>query len=98
MKRLRKLGIQNRIIPGIIPITDYQNIVKFCKMCGAGIPQKVHDTFVPLQNNPEATSREGIAFAIQQCRELLKGGAPGLHFYTLNKIHPTDAILSAVRQ
>lgn len=98
VKRLRKLGVQNRIIPGIIPITDYHNIVKFCKLCGAGIPKKVHDIFAPLQNNPEAVLKEGIAFAIQQCRELLDSDAPGLHFYTLNKIHPVDKILSQVRK
>lgn len=98
VKRLRRLGVTNRIIPGIIPVTDYNGIVNFCKVCGANIPKKVHDTFAPIQNDKEATLKKGIEFAVAQCRELLDGGAPGLHFYTLNKMSPTDEILKAVRR
>ena len=93
VKRLRKIGVNARVIPGIISITDYQGIVNFCKVCGAGIPTEVHKIFSPLQNDKEATLQAGIEFAIKQCRELLDGGAPGLHFYTLNKVSPTDIIL-----
>ena len=96
--RLRKLGVAARIIPGIIPITDYSGIVNFCKICGASIPRKVHEIFSPLADNKEATLQEGIQFAVRQCKELLDGGAPGLHFYTLNKVSPTDTILSQVRR
>lgn len=97
VKRLRKLGVTSRIIPGIIPITDYNGIVNFCKTCGAGIPEEIHQIFAPLQNDKEKTLQAGIDFAIKQCRELLAGGAPGLHFYTLNKLSPVDVILKAVR-
>ena len=97
VQRLKKLGVTARIIPGIIPITDYNGIVNFCKVCGAGIPEKIHKTFAPLQNDKEATLQAGIDLAVQQCRELLKGGAPGLHFYTLNKVSPVDVILKEVR-
>src|SRR6266850_7268264 len=79
VKRLRELGVANRVIPGIIPITDYNGIVNFCKVCGANVPQKIHDAFGPIQENKEATLQKGIEFAISQCRELLNGGAPGLH-------------------
>ncbi len=93
IERLRKLDVNARIIPGIIPITDFKTTVNFCKMCGAGIPRFIHETFSPIQEDPEATLREGVQFAIHQCQELLAGGAPGIHFYTLNKISPTDVIL-----
>jgi len=98
VQRLRRRGIEARIITGIVPITDYKAIVNFCRLCGAGIPQSVHETFGPLQDDSEATLQEGIRFAIHQCRELLENGAPGIHFYTLNKVSPTDAILSEVRR
>jgi len=96
--RLKKLGVSNRVIPGIIPITDYDSIVRFCKMCGASVPQKVHDIFEPIQNDPEKTLKAGIDFCIKQCRELLQKGVPGLHFYTLNKVHPVDVILREARK
>ncbi|OGX19168.1 MAG: methylenetetrahydrofolate reductase [NAD(P)H] [Omnitrophica WOR_2 bacterium GWC2_45_7] len=95
--RLRNIGVTARIIPGILPITNYQNLKKFCGLCGAGIPDKVKKIFEPIENDLDATAHAGIQFAIQQCRELLEGGAPGLHFYCLNKLSPTDEILSTIR-
>jgi methylenetetrahydrofolate reductase (NADPH) len=97
VERLRKLGVKQRIIPGILPITDYKALVRFSSLCGASIPQKVHTLFHPIEDHPEKTLAEGIHFAIEQCKELLKGGAPGIHFYTLNKVHPVDTILKAIR-
>ncbi len=91
--RLRKLGVSSRIIPGILPITDYPGLVRFCAMCGATISQEVHDIFKPISGDQEKTIEAGIKFCLKQCRQLLDGGAPGLHFYTLNKIHPVDTIL-----
>ncbi len=96
--RLRKLQVTARVIPGILPITDYNGVINFCKTCGANVPQKIHDIFEKYKENKEETLRRGIDFAIQQCKELIKGGAPGLHFYTLNKLHPVDTILQAVRK
>jgi methylenetetrahydrofolate reductase (NADPH) len=95
--RLRKLGVTKRVIPGIVPITDFTGIVNFCKSCGASIPKKVHDIFEPIKDNKEETLKAGIDYAIRQCRELLDKGAPGIHFYPLNKIHPVDVILPALR-
>ena len=85
-----------RILPGIIPITNYQKLLKFCDMCGATIPQKIHDIFKPLDGNDEATYKAGVEFVVKQCNELLAGGAPGLHFYSLNKVEPTREILSKI--
>lgn len=95
--RLRKLGVNKPVIPGILPITDYQALAKFCTLCGASIPGEVHEIFKPIADNHEKTLEAGITFAIQQCRQLLDKGAPGLHFYCLNKTHPVDVILKAVR-
>jgi methylenetetrahydrofolate reductase (NADPH) len=98
VQRLRGLGIQVRIIPGILPITNYQSLLKFCDLCGATVTDEIQSLFQPIQDDLQATMDTGIHFCIRQCRELLAGGAPGLHFYTLNKIHPVDTVLTAVRR
>jgi len=98
LERIRKLGVKARIIPGIIPITDYQILLRFCSTCGATIPQRVHDIFKPLDGDAEATYEAGVEFAVEQCNELLGGGAPGLHFYTLNKVEPTREILNKIKR
>ncbi len=96
--RLRKIGVQARVIPGILPITDYHGLIRFCERCGASVPQEVHTIFKPIADEPAKVLQAGIDFAIQQCRDLLKKGAPGIHFYTLNKLHPVDAILNTLRK
>src|SRR3989338_1511048 len=98
VERLKKLGVTSRVIPGILPITNYQGLVKFCALCGAAVTDEIHKIFEPIQGDPEKTLKAGIDFAIRQCRQLLDGGAPGLHFYCLNKTSPTDQILKAVRR
>ncbi len=96
--RLRNLGVEKRIIPGIVPITDFKGIVKFCRSCGATIPSKMRSIFEPIQDDKEAVMQAGIDYCREQCRQLLAGGAPGIHFYALNKSHPVDVILPALRQ
>lgn len=98
VNRLRKLGVIARVIPGILTITNYQSLIKFSEICGATISSEVKSIFEPIQNDPDKTLEAGIRFAIRQCKDLLKGGAPGLHFYCLNKSHPTDVVLAEVRQ
>ncbi len=98
IKRLQTLGLSCRVIPGIIPITDYKALLNFCKLCGSKIPEEIHRIFGPIQDDKEKTLEAGIRFAVKQCRALLDNGAPGLHFYTLNKITPTDIILKEVRR
>ncbi len=97
-ERVRKIGVTVRIIPGILPITNYQQLLRFCNTCGATISQRVHDIFKPLDGDDEATYKAGIEFTVEQCNELLEGGAPGLHFYTLNKVDPTREILSRIKR
>ena len=96
LERAKKAGINERILPGIIPITNYQTLLRFCKTCGATIPGMVHDIFKPLDGDKEATYKAGVNFAVKQCNDLLKGGAPGLHFYSLNKVEPTKEILNKI--
>ncbi len=96
VKRLRKLGVTNRVLPGILPITNYDSLVKFCNLCGAKVTEEIKKIFEPIREDKEKTLQEGINFAIRQCQELLRGGSPGIHFYCLNKLHPTDSILKAI--
>jgi methylenetetrahydrofolate reductase (NADPH) len=95
--RLRRIGVDVRVIPGILPITDYGALQRFCVLCGATVSDEVKKIFEPIQDDKETTVRAGVEFAIRQCKELLDGGAPGIHFYCLNKLHPTAEILQAVR-
>jgi methylenetetrahydrofolate reductase (NADPH) len=89
LERLSKENVKIRVIPGIIPITSYEGIIKFCNICGATITKEIHDIFKPLSDNEEATKKAGVEFAVKQCQDLLDRGAPGLHFFTLNKVEPT---------
>ncbi|MFQ5846677.1 MAG: methylenetetrahydrofolate reductase [NAD(P)H] [Candidatus Methylomirabilales bacterium] len=97
VERLRRIGVHVRVIPGILPITDYAALQRFCLLCGATVTDEVKRIFAPLQDDRDATLKAGIEFAIRQCQQLLDGGAPGIHFYCLNKVHPTADILKAVR-
>ncbi len=93
----KKAGINVRIIPGILPITSYDGLIKFCQTCKASIPEKVHKIFAPIKDNPEKIIKAGIEYAAQQCRELIENGAPGIHFYTLNKVMPVKEIFEELK-
>jgi len=90
--RLNAAGVNVRVIPGILPITSYEGLIKFCQICGATISDEVHDIFKPLSGNDDATLEAGIDFAVRQCKDLLDRGAPGIHFFSLNKVEPTREI------
>lgn len=92
-QRLKNLGITNRIIPGVLPITDWNALVRFTGLCGATITQELEDIFKPLADDKEATYKAGVEFAVNQAQQLLDAGAPGIHFYSLNKLQPTKDIL-----
>lgn len=92
LERLNNAGVNVRVLPGILPITSYEGLIKFCNICGTAIPPEVHDIFQPIRDDKEATREAGIEFAVRQCRDLLDRGAPGLHFFTLNKVEPTREI------
>ena len=97
VERARAAGIDVPIVPGIMPITNVSQIERFTKMCGAKIPAELHERLQRFQADPQTVVAIGIEHAIRQCRELLERGAPGLHFYTLNKSHVTRSILAAIK-
>jgi methylenetetrahydrofolate reductase (NADPH) len=95
--RVRARGITVPVIPGIMPITNYEQIDRFTAMCGATIPSSLRSELELRRGEPEAVAELGVAFATLQSVELLEGGAPGIHFYTLNKSPATRAVVSALR-
>ena len=98
VKRARGHGVTVPIVPGIMPVTAYAQLKRFQSMCGARIPDELEARMAPIQGDPEAVIREGVAWGARQCRELLDGGAPGIHFYTLNRSHSTSEILALLRR
>jgi methylenetetrahydrofolate reductase (NADPH) len=96
--RARAAGIHVPIVPGIMPITNVSQIERFTKICGAGIPEELKHRLDRNREDPASVMAIGIEHAITQCRQLLDRGAPGLHFYTLNKSHATRGILAALRR
>jgi methylenetetrahydrofolate reductase (NADPH) len=96
--RARQLGITVPIIPGIMPILNVGQIKRFTEMCGASIPQKLLQRLEVIQDDTEAVEACGIEHATLQCRELLGQGAPGIHFYTLNRSKATWQIFQNLKR
>ncbi|MDP8944199.1 MAG: methylenetetrahydrofolate reductase [NAD(P)H] [Actinomycetota bacterium] len=97
VEEARRAGIEVPIIPGIIPITNFTQIKRFTEMCGASLPEDLERELAVREDDPEAVKDLGVAYATLQCSELLHRGAPGIHFYTLNKSPATRSILAALR-
>jgi methylenetetrahydrofolate reductase (NADPH) len=95
--RARAAGIDVPIVPGILPITQIGQLERMTKMCGATIPEGLHRELHAREDQPEAVIDFGVAHATLQCAELLAAGAPGIHFYTLNRSPATRAILGALK-
>ncbi len=86
--RCEKLGVDIPIVPGIMPITGYRNLVRFSDNCGADIPRWIRQHLESYEDEPEALKAFGEEVVTRLCEQLLAGGAPGLHFYTLNQSLP----------
>jgi methylenetetrahydrofolate reductase (NADPH) len=95
--RARAIGITVPIIPGIWPITNYAQIARVTQMCGATMPEHVLEELEARRDDAEAVAEFGVSYATMQSADLLANGAPGLHFYTLNRSPATRAILSALK-
>ena len=97
VERARNAGIDVPIIPGIMPITRVGQVERMAELCGASIPAALRRELRARGEDPEAVLDFGVAYATLQCAELLAAGAPGIHFYTLNRSPATRAILSALK-
>ena len=95
-KRVRERGVKAPMLPGLMPITNYEQIARFTAMCGATIPPKLHFELESRRGDVEAVQDLGVAYATLQATELLHRGAPGIHFYTLNKSPAARAVVSAL--
>jgi methylenetetrahydrofolate reductase (NADPH) len=93
----RARGIEVPIIPGVIPIASFGQVTRICELCDASIPTELAEAMERLGGDAEAEALLGIAYAAQQCEELLAAGAPGIHFYALNRAPGTRAVLAALR-
>jgi methylenetetrahydrofolate reductase (NADPH) len=97
LQRAQGLRIRVPIVPGIMPITSFEQVERFTRLCGATIPMRLRLQLERYQHDPSAVLQLGVAHATVQCIELLQRGAPGVHFYTLNRSHATRMILAALR-
>lgn len=89
MERCAKAGIRIPVVPGIMPITGFSNTVRFCAGCGADLPRWVRLRLEQLQDDKPALLDFGVEVVTRLCETLLRNGAPGLHFYTINQSGPT---------
>lgn len=90
---LYRLGVAVPLVPGIIPILSGAQVKKLTQLCGAKLPAPLLAKLEELGGDEEASAEFGIEYATRQCEELLRAGAPGIHFYTLNKVRSTTRIL-----
>jgi methylenetetrahydrofolate reductase (NADPH) len=96
-ERARAAGIAVPIIPGIMPFTNVDQTERFTAMCGAAIPPPLRAAMEVRRADADSARDLGVAYATLQCAELLRRGAPGIHFYTLNRSTSTRAIVAALR-
>jgi methylenetetrahydrofolate reductase (NADPH) len=93
----RARGIEVPILAGVIPVGSFAQTKRICELCEASIPAPLEAAFEAVGDDPEREFELGVAYAAQQCSELLIAGAPGIHFYALNRAPATRAVLGALR-
>ena len=93
----RAKGIDVPIIAGVIPVASFAQTKRICELCDPSIPPRLEAAFAAADGDETAEFELGIAYAAQQCAELLIAGAPGIHFYALNRAPATRAVLGALR-
>ncbi|TBU96228.1 methylenetetrahydrofolate reductase [NAD(P)H] [Phytopseudomonas dryadis] len=92
VERVRKLGVDIPVVPGIMPITNYSKLARFSDACGAELPRWVRKQLEAYGDDVDSIQAYGEQVISEMCERLLQGGAPGLHFYTLNQAAPSLAI------
>lgn len=98
VKDAREAGITAPIVPGIMPIGNVKQLKRFTSMCGATVPEAIIGRLEEIADDKEAVQDFGVQIAVELCTELLRGGAPGLHFYTLNKSKQVERIYRELRE
>jgi methylenetetrahydrofolate reductase (NADPH) len=98
VERARRAGITVPLVPGIMPITNWPQIERITRLSGNQVPAVLRDRLERLRNDEAGAMTVGIEWATAQCADLLRNGAPGIHFYTLNKSPATRAIFEALRR
>ena len=93
----REKGIEAPILAGVIPVASFAQTKRICDLCDASIPSRLEEAFRAADGDERAEFELGVAYAAQQCSELLIAGAPGIHFYALNRAPATRAVLGALR-
>jgi methylenetetrahydrofolate reductase (NADPH) len=96
VRRARSAGIKVPIVPGLMPVTNVAQINKFTQMCGARVPQELRRRLRIVERDPGAVVATGVHWTVEQGRQLLRDGSPGLHFYTLNRSSATLAVHAAL--
>ncbi len=91
-----RVGIDVPIVPGIMPITQFARIQRICNMCAAVFPDDLAARLEAVQDDEEAQFEIGVEHAVEQCRQLVDAGVPGIHFYALNKSQACERILDAL--
>jgi methylenetetrahydrofolate reductase (NADPH) len=97
VERAREAGIDVPIVAGIMPVTSYEGILRMTSLNGQSIPDALLEQLDPVKQDREAVTAIGVAWAKRQCLELVEKGAPGIHFYTLNRSPATRQVLSYLR-
>jgi methylenetetrahydrofolate reductase (NADPH) len=97
VERCEKTGVVVPIVPGIMPITNYENLARFSDRCGAEIPRWIRKRLEAYGEDTESIRAFGVEVVTKLCEQLLKAGAPGLHFYTMNQAEPTVTIWKNLR-
>jgi methylenetetrahydrofolate reductase (NADPH) len=97
VERARKAGITVPIVPGLMPITNIAQIERITRMCGATVPMRLRLALEKRKDDPEAVLQLGVAHATLQAADLLANGAPGVHFYTLNRSRASRMIVTALQ-
>lgn len=96
-ERAARSGVNIPIVPGIMPITEFSRIQRIIKMSGTDFPAELYARLEAAQTDKAAQFEIGVEFAIQQCHELIDNGAPGIHFYVLNKSEAVERILAELQ-
>ncbi|MER3442847.1 MAG: methylenetetrahydrofolate reductase [NAD(P)H] [Meiothermus sp.] len=97
VERARRAGVTVPILPGLMPITNLAQVRKFMDLCGASIPGPLLSRLESVADDPQGVLEVGVEHATKQAAELLAAGAPGIHFYTLNKSPATRRVLENLR-